>query len=159
MQRCTWFVLLFALSQFRCAGLGRSLLSDTARYQFSRQNSCPEDRLTLQAISLNARDLVTLPDPPPDVARDPGRLAVWRAMKLDDVADYMDLTAIGVSGCGYEQTYLCWIERAPYGEELEYQCEETAFDERDSRLGNFALDWPALKAIHERLRGPSPPIR
>ena len=154
MQYRVWLLLLLALSQSACGfsrALSRSLLSDTAHSRFSSRHSCPDDRMTLKAISLNVHDLVVLPDPPPDVAADPGRLAVWREVKRNTAAHYVFLTAVDVMGCGFQQTYLCWEEPDPQAEKTDYLCDEIDLNDANVYLGRFKLSSSALQAVRDQL--------
>ena len=137
MQSRALFLLVLAASQLGC-GIGRSLLSDIARSKFSRRYSCPEDRLTMRRLVVNREALLVAPAPPPDVAADPGRLAIWRANAIDDVKDYWDMTAVRVQGCDIDRTYLCWSERAPYADEIDYHCDEVDLT-ASLELGRFTL--------------------
>lgn len=105
----------------------------------------------MNVVPVKARDLLTAGAPPPDVATDPGRLAVWRSTASDDIADYYDMTAIRVRGCGTEQTYLCWDERAPYGDDLVFTCNEFDFTGSNLQLGSFALDPRVVESLREQL--------
>lgn len=151
MQRWVWFLLVVGLTQGGCSSLSRSVLSDVARNRFAREHSCPEDRMTMNAVSVKARDLLLAADPPPEVAAEPARLAVWTATKHDAVASYGSLTAIRVRGCDVERTYLCWDQRAPYGDERDYLCHEVDLGDANAKLGTFPLSSGAALALQEEL--------
>ncbi|HEY1557936.1 MAG TPA: hypothetical protein VGF94_24070 [Kofleriaceae bacterium] len=63
------------------------------RSDFVRDATCPADRVTVAQASA--------PAPPPDVAADPGRLAVWN----DQPRQHHEYVA---RGCGQELRYACW---------------------------------------------------
>ena len=150
MQYRVLALLLLWTSQLGC-GLGVALLSDEARNKFSRQHSCPKERLVINVAPLKARALLTIGPPPPEIAADPGRLAVWRSTAREDIAGYGDMTAIRVRGCGLEQTYLCWDERASYGDDLNFICEEFDFTEANLRFGSFTLNSRVVESLREQL--------
>ena len=69
-------------------------MESNARSEFARQDSCPEDRVTVTHAP---------PRPaPPDVAADPGRLAVWNDNEAKRSQPYYV-----ASGCGQQRRYLC----------------------------------------------------
>jgi hypothetical protein len=150
MRYRVWFLLALSLSQIGC-GIGRSLLSDEARSRFSQQQSCPEDRLTMTTLPVTAQDLLTASTPPPAVATDPGRFAVWKAGVHEGARNYRDLTLIHVAGCEVDRTYLCWDQRAPYGDDLDYLCNEVDPSDASPRLGTFTLDSRVMETLRERL--------
>ena len=149
-MQCRLLFLFLALTQAGC-GLSRSLLSGVARDEFSRQHSCPEERMTLKAIAVKPADLFTASEPPPDVAADPGRLAVFRSTDSENMSSYVHLHAMNVTGCGFEQTYFCWEEPAYNGETIDYFCEEIDLTDANARLGNFDLRADAMRALREQL--------
>ena len=73
-----------------------------------------------------------------------------------DIADYLNLTAVDVTGCGFAQTYLCWEERAPYGDDLVYSCQEIDLNDSNSELGAFSLSWNVMQALREQFRASAP---
>jgi PDZ domain len=68
-----------------------------ASSQFSQRLSCPPDRL---AARLEPRAIT----PPPDVAADPERLAMYTEKAAAEIAAS---TLVSVSGCGQSALYLC----------------------------------------------------
>ena len=73
---------------------GCTSLEASARSEFARENSCPEERVVVSHAP---------PRPaPPDVAADPGRLAVWN----DNEAKRSRIYYVA-RGCGHESRYLC----------------------------------------------------
>jgi hypothetical protein len=157
MRYRVWLLLVLGFSQLGC-GIGRALLSDLARNRFSQQQSCPEDRLTMNAVPVRPQDLLTTSTPPPAVAADPDRLAVWQAGVNEAARNYRDLTLIHVSGCAVDRTYLCWAQRAPYGDELDHLCNEVDLSDASPRLGTFTLESRVMETLRERL-ATSPPSR
>lgn len=76
-----------------------------ARRDFSRADFCPEHRV-------EARRVVPMPVPPPAIANDPERLAMWRATH-ERAAEQDPRQTIAVSGCGTRATYACWDFSGP----------------------------------------------
>lgn len=82
-----------------------------ARWQFAKQISCPEDRVTAnvdpQSAAQDARP------PPPEVAADPDRLAMY-----DKQAEAEAVLGrwVVVTGCGQEARYHCEIGHGPTGQ-------------------------------------------
>ena len=150
MQYRMCVLLVLALSQIGC-NLGRILLTDVARNKFSRRNSCPVERMTMNVVPVEAKEILTLPDAPPHIAADAGRLAVWNENLSDWVASYMDLTAVRVRGCEVDETYICWDERSDDGEDLDFICEEIDLGDPRSKLGSFTLNADVMDAVRERL--------
>lgn len=150
MQYRVVVLLLLSLTQLGC-GLGRSLVAGSVRYTFSREHSCPEDRLAMHTIPVDPHELLVPADPPPDVAADPGRLSVWRTTAWEDAAEYTDLSAIRVQGCGVEQTYLCWDKIDTEHDDIDYFCKEMDFGSANLRLGDFTLNRTVTRTIHEQL--------
>lgn len=152
MQYRVFFLLLLALSQAGC-GLSQYLLSEAVRNTFSRQHSCPEDRLTLKAIPVNGHALVVVPQASPEVVADPGRLAIWRAAAYEDIAEYLNLTAVRVTGCGFDERSLCWEVRSQFGDEVDFDYHCKAIDPSDAHptLGDFNLGPKAMQAVHDQL--------
>ena len=88
MARLLFFPLLLT------ALAGCTSLESNARNEFARENSCPKDRVIVSHAP---------PRPaPPEVAADPGRLAVWN----DNEAKRSRIYYVA-SGCGRESRYLC----------------------------------------------------
>jgi hypothetical protein len=77
-----------------------SSLESNARSDFARQNSCPEDRVTIAHAPPRRA--------PPEVAADPGRLAVWNDNEAKRSSHYYV-----ASGCGHESLYLCEHRPSP----------------------------------------------
>ncbi len=94
MKRLLALLPIFVLA---CASL-----ESNARSEFARQNSCPDDRVTVGHAPPR--------QPPADVAADPGRLAMWNDNEAKRAEHYYV-----ASGCGHESLYLC--EHRPNPEE------------------------------------------
>jgi hypothetical protein len=71
-----------------------------ARWQFANDTFCPESRVTAQRV-------IPMPEPPPAIANDPERLAMWHR-KYEAQADQKRRRTIAVAGCGAQATYACW---------------------------------------------------
>ena len=78
-----------------------SFAAAAAQRLFARANSCPADRITTTPASADAAT------PPPDVAADPGRLAVWQQNRAADRRKRVD-----VSGCGHSMRFACNVSSA-----------------------------------------------
>jgi hypothetical protein len=82
-------------------------LDGKARTDFSKQFTCPENAITVQERDdLDADELIWGPPtpPPPEVARDPERLALWRKQHAPKTADR---TVFHVQGCAHDVFYAC----------------------------------------------------
>jgi hypothetical protein len=88
-------------------------MAQGARTIFSQKNTCPSDRITVrQRADVPPHTLLapqaSQPQPPPDVASDPERLALWNKMHRDREASIDDVgTTYEVSGCGQSVMYVC----------------------------------------------------
>jgi TPR repeat protein len=82
---------------------GCTSYSSAARAQFAASASCPSDKVT---VTSRPGDPVPPQNPPPEVAADPGKLAVWRR---DDEERRQDAaaTVYVAKGCGQERQYTC----------------------------------------------------
>jgi hypothetical protein len=68
---------------------------------FSTDAFCPVDRVA-------TRRLVYEPDPPPAIALDPDRLALWKEV-WEARAVTRPSVVVSVAGCGVRATYACWV--------------------------------------------------
>lgn len=84
---------------------GRAANLDQARQQFSEQAFCPLSRVTVGRGDVR-------PAPPPRVAADPERLAMWREA-FDRSEQGEARQTIAAAGCGEQITYACWQWPAP----------------------------------------------
>jgi hypothetical protein len=79
-----------------------------AQDTFVKEHSCPSDRVTSAPIS---PVVPALPTPPPDVAADPARMAVWTQTNQAAIAGLeaasKDLHFLKVDGCGAQTVYAC----------------------------------------------------
>jgi len=73
---------------------------EQAREQFAWAASCPEEEVRVERIS-------AAPPAPAAIARNPERLAMWRA-SFGTSVDPKARQTIAVSGCGESDTYMCW---------------------------------------------------
>lgn len=71
-----------------------------ARRVFSNEHYCPIPRV-------NASRVLVLGVPPPAVARDPGRFAMWRSAQAGR-AIAEERRVVRAWGCGEGATYACW---------------------------------------------------
>lgn len=91
--------------------------SQTAQEDFSKQYSCPKDRVTttvrpdLSAYTLSGAGPST---PPKEVAADPGRLAEWKKHEAETEAGYRNFTIVQTRGCGHEVYYLCSLANSTH---------------------------------------------
>jgi hypothetical protein len=105
-ERCFLLVGLSLLATAGCTPVLRSTGAERqARRQFSEEAFCPEQRVVAERV-------IPIPAPPPPIANDPERLAMWRrAHEAHARADPRQ--TIAVSGCGEQETYYCWDLGAP----------------------------------------------
>ena len=83
-----WLLCLFALAS------GCASYESTARSEFVHQATCPADRVTIAHPAPEAA--------PPEIASDPGRLAVWNAD-----AERRAKSRFVATGCGQVRRYEC----------------------------------------------------
>lgn len=86
-------------------------LKSGAREQFSKQHACPESRVEVRPRGdLRVWDVLVgvTPQPPPDVASDPERIALFRANQQDQ-NDRMQSSCelYEVRGCSQQQLLCC----------------------------------------------------
>jgi hypothetical protein len=84
-------------------------LEDGAKQTFSKQFTCPPDRVESRARpDLKPSAFKKAKTPPPDVAADPGRLKMWNDQqeKALTASDGMDWIA-EARGCGQQAFYSC----------------------------------------------------
>ncbi len=97
-------LMLLALVAPLVACTGYFSTASAVRAQFVRDATCPSSRVAVAHAPANP--------PPPEVAADPGRLALWN----DEAKKSPDYVA---SGCGQERRYAC----SPYGDyPYHYDC-------------------------------------
>jgi hypothetical protein len=108
MNLSPWWVVATMLSLTGC-----QTLSDGAKEKFSKDYSCPIDRLEsrdrpdLHRSSFHTAAAPTA-TPPADIAADPARLAVWNQNHKQDPTSFDDLDDIEeVRGCGNAAFYAC----------------------------------------------------
>lgn len=88
---------------------GCKSVTEGARERFSKDHSCPLDRVEVRMREdLRPSDLETRPKPSPEIAADPGRLRVWqeeetKARELSDRGEKM----VEVRGCAVQTLYAC----------------------------------------------------
>ncbi len=96
MVRINGLLAVAAVALSGCAALADRSLRATARDDFVRQATCPADRVTVVHAP---------PAPaPPEIAADPGRLAIWSS-EQERRARYH----LVARGCGEERRYLCGL--------------------------------------------------
>jgi hypothetical protein len=108
MNRGFWVVMAAMLSLVACQSL-----ADGAKEQFSKDYSCPLERVE----SRDRRDLQPssfltpspMPKPPADVAADPARLALWQQNHRQDSTGFDSVHDVEEArGCGKEAFYECY---------------------------------------------------
>ena len=90
-------------------------LPDGAKEEMAARWTCPPERITtVTREDLVAGELMaaaTTPEPPPEVAADPGRLAYFREEQkkhAEKVADaYSSFVVIEAKGCDHQQLLAC----------------------------------------------------
>lgn len=82
-----------------------------AQAELAKTYSCPKDRVTATPRpDLSAYDLqVGAQVPPPDVAADPGRLAVWKQKQQALKSDYDRQKVMEARGCDKHIYYVCGV--------------------------------------------------
>ena len=96
--------VVFLLSLVACKSV-----TEGARERFSKDHSCPLDRVEVRPREdVRPSDLLARPQPSPEVARDPERLAVWQAAEAQSRA-YEDRAdkIVEVRGCGQQTLLAC----------------------------------------------------
>jgi hypothetical protein len=88
--RKTMHLLIGALTLLACSGCSLQSRAVTAA---STAWSCPEDRIQVAPVDI---PLGAVQQPPPEIAADPARLAIWRKGRPDP----SDLREFSASGCG-----------------------------------------------------------
>jgi hypothetical protein len=99
---------------------GCKTLEEGAREAYSRDQSCPVERVTVVArsdVDLYAKTFGT-PTAPPDVAADPARRKVWEANQATARDAYRQRnSAFEAAGCGKTVLYACFHPNGPRGGE------------------------------------------
>jgi hypothetical protein len=147
MQRSSWVLPLLCLSAFGC-----SFTTDMARSEFSRQYSCPEERLAVKTVPVSPETLLAVGEPPADVVADAARLALWRANRVEDMQTYWHLSAVDVTGCGTRKTYLCWDVHDKEHDTIDTYCNAADLTDPNTKLGEFQVNPEALQAVREQLQ-------
>lgn len=143
-----WGLLALLASQVACTTLMVNY-APGARYEaireFSKERSCPAERLAVQQVRLQPEDVLQArTPPPPEVAADPGRLAVWQKNADRDLNSFRKLTAVDVIGCDAHHTYFCWQEDDASGATID-GCDIVQLDRPDARLLNIYPIKPAAR--------------
>jgi hypothetical protein len=108
VRRPTSVAVLVALVA-AATSLGCESLDDQARDEFAREFSCPMSRVEVRPrpdIDGYAAVHGAAPAPPKDIAKDPGRLAVWQK-EQDDRRSHDYGTVYEVRGCAHGKLYTC----------------------------------------------------
>jgi hypothetical protein len=108
-MRCRFLLLAFLVV---LAGCSTRSLESGAQETFTREFSCPADRVTVTLrpeVDVYAKTFAFAPTkPPPDVAADKARLAVWNEERAKAQAFYRErYKAYSASGCGSKALYAC----------------------------------------------------
>src|ERR1019366_649962 len=74
-----------------------------ARAQFAQTASCPAEKIE---VTQHPGDPLPPGNPPPEVAADPGKLAIWRRDDQERREDSA-ATVYVAKGCGQEKQYTC----------------------------------------------------
>jgi hypothetical protein len=89
-------------------------LADGAKEAFAKDYSCPADRVEsrdrpdLRHSSFDTAPNTLTPKPPPDIAADPARLAMWQQRHQRDPTEFDRTTDVEeVRGCGKQAFYFC----------------------------------------------------
>ena len=89
---------------------GCQSLTDGAKEEFSKSNSCPLDRVEVRARpELTSSSFKAKSKPPADIAADPGRLKMWQEKEEASRTSSDGLGAIAEArGCGKQAFYRCY---------------------------------------------------
>ena len=147
MQRSSWVLILLCLGAAGCAPFA----PDRAAYTFSRHYSCPEERLIVKTVPVAPEKLLAVGEPPADIAADAGRLALWRANRIEDMKDYWRLSAVDITGCGTRKTYLCWDVHDKEHETIDSFCNTVDLSDPNTTLGEFSVKPEVLESVREQL--------
>lgn len=83
----------------------------SARERFATDKTCPIDRVTAtEKVGESAHDLIWGPPkkPPPEIAADPARLALWQKQEDASKKSWDKATRVWeVTGCNETQLYTC----------------------------------------------------
>ena len=91
------------------ASMGCESLDDEARDDFAAEFSCPMNRVEVRPRpDIDGYTAVhgKAPAPPAEIAKDPGRLAVWQK-DLDERRSHNYGTVYEVRGCSHGKLYTC----------------------------------------------------
>jgi hypothetical protein len=104
-RRPLWSIasIFLVLSASACQSL-----DDGARDEFAGHFTCPKERVEVRSRpDLNSYDLTWgRAQPPPDVAADPQRLALWKEKQQDSRSRGSD-PVFELRGCGHSVLYHC----------------------------------------------------
>jgi hypothetical protein len=83
-----------------------------AREQFSKQFTCPEDRVEVRQSALTVASVKgkKRAEPPPEIKADPGRLKLWQA-EQDKTASFSSVFCSELweaRGCDHQTLYCCY---------------------------------------------------
>ena len=104
-----WAALATLVSLTSCQSL-----ADGAKETFAKDYSCPADRVEsrdrpdLRHSSFDTGPTTPTPKPPPDIAADPARLAMWQRRHQHDPTELDSTTDVEEArGCGKQAFYFC----------------------------------------------------
>lgn len=115
------------------SGVGCKRTKTGASEHFSKQYSCPSDRVSARARDDLKGSQVSAPQnetgtAPAEVRSDPARLAVWQRSereKTDEPRKILDgLDVFEVRGCGHAEYLLCWSYNDEQNGESGVSCSE-----------------------------------
>jgi hypothetical protein len=84
-------------------GVGCIGKDTVARDIFSKQRSCPEDRIVVAPLE----EPVWTPKPPPEIEQDPERLAIYNRTQSVLAEERHAGTYYVATGCGHETVFQC----------------------------------------------------
>ena len=125
--------------------------AEQARLQFSSDDYCPLDRVV-------AARVIPIPTPPPAIARDPERLAMWQ-QAAERAAHTDPRQTIAVSGCGDRATYWCWNFEGQVGPPGRGKARKVSIGAAcNPRPGGYAPDAvaPPVPITRSTTEGPAP---
>jgi len=105
-------IILFVL----LTGCAAQTLQAASRETFAQETTCPPERVSVVARPDIAKP--PAPEPPNDVAADPGRLAYWRKQHAAELSEAANAEVFELAGCGQKRITSCtwsttWVGENP----------------------------------------------
>jgi hypothetical protein len=108
---------------------------DAARTELVERWSCPAERIEVTRTGLDGAELyrssVKRWVPPPDIAQDPSRLAVFEKTETERIervaAGFGNATVLDAKGCGFSERLLCYRRNKKRFTEPWHYCQTATF--------------------------------